>query len=244
MYAKTQRFYGYGAKRQRGRVFQRAKAGVNIARHRGEQLRWLTLTSHSGADNSRLNSNFEVLRKRIEHVSFEKDGFNPFRLEDIKVETDEGNGVIHILYKANSIKGKSRQLKINSHCRRAKGGCPVNKKYDIGFIAFQWLKQNWAEIQGNPNPNSQNVYIEFVYGSAERIAGYLLQYVAGQNGLKRMAYSHGWLYRGCVKDWNNNFKPRVAEVYSYRDSLTDAQFNADMRAIYSDWDKWILEKVV
>jgi hypothetical protein len=243
VYPKMQRFVGYSARRQRGRVFNRAKTGVIIARHRGETLRWLTLTTPKGYDKRNLSVDMVTLRKRIEHVSYDKDGFNPFSMEFIKVTTSEGNGVIHALFKARPVPKKSHQCKLNSHVRRAKGGRPLNEKYDIGYIKFNWLKANWAEIVGNPKPDSQHVYIEYVYGSAERVAGYLCQYAAGQDKLERLSFTNGWLYRGCVKDWNERFKPHVALLMSYRCSLEEEQFNADMRALYKDWDNWVIGKV-
>lgn len=239
VYSKK-RFFGFSSRRQRGRVFHRAKTGALIARHQGSALRWLTLTTPLGY-NGNLCDDFEVLRKRLEHVSYKNERFNPFHLEYSKVETSEGNGVLHVLFKASPLKNRSYQAKLN--CRKRKYGRPVNPKFDIGFIDFSWLKANWAQIVNNPVPNSQNVYIEYVYGSAEKVAGYLIQYSAGQDSLERLSWSHGWLYRGCVKEWNLHFRPKVAEVYSYRCSLEDSQFNAEMRAIYRDWDKWILEKV-
>ncbi len=53
-------------------------------------LRFITLTSSEEVDSKRLNSDFEVLTKRVRRH------FGSF--EYVKVKTDEGNGVIHVIY--------------------------------------------------------------------------------------------------------------------------------------------------
>jgi hypothetical protein len=52
----------------------------------------MTLTTAVGGDLRRLSRDFQVLRKRIEH-RFRK------RLEYWKINTNEGNGVMHIVFK-------------------------------------------------------------------------------------------------------------------------------------------------
>lgn len=44
------------------------------------------------------------------------------------------------------------------------------------------------------------VWICKTYGD-KRLAGYLTQYLASQEGETRMSWSWGWGHRGFVKDW-------------------------------------------
>jgi hypothetical protein len=237
------RYFGYNEKRHRGRVFNRVITGLKIAHVRGERTRFLTLSTHTGYDKVNLSADLETFFNRCEHANFEVDGFNPFHAVFVKVTTDEGNGVIHCIFKAVPVKRSWRQAKLFSRVRKRKGGLPVNHKFDVGYLPFEWIKVNWADITENDDSRTQNVYIKQTYGSPKAIAGYLIQYVSGQDSLRRLSYSKDWLYRGCVKDWNSHFKPKVAELYSYRCSLDDEIFDDEMRAIYRDWDKWIFHKV-
>jgi len=73
------------------RFFQRLMSGLTRAMHMGNRVRFLTLTSAVGSDPARLSKDFQVLRKRIEHA------FGVL-LEYCKINTSEGNGVIHALF--------------------------------------------------------------------------------------------------------------------------------------------------
>jgi hypothetical protein len=65
---------------------------AGIAKWKGyKQLRFMTLTSSKDAEYTRLNPDFEVLKKRL------KTHFGSF-FEYVKVKTSEGKGVIHIIY--------------------------------------------------------------------------------------------------------------------------------------------------
>jgi hypothetical protein len=55
---------------------------------------------------------------------------------------------------------------------------------------------SWAEIHLAPN-----VWICKTYGT-KRLAGYLIQYLASQEGETRMSWSWGWVYRGFVHNWD------------------------------------------
>jgi hypothetical protein len=238
-------FFGFNEVRKRGRVKHHVITGLKIAHVRGERTRFLTLSTWAGYDKVNLSRDFETFFKRCEHVNFSDDGFNPFHAIFVKVTTDEGNGVIHCIFKAVPVKRSWRQATLFSRVRKRKGSVPVNRKFDVGYLPFEWIKVNWADITGNDDSRTQNVSITQTYGSPKRLGFYfcqLAEYVGGQDSLRRLSYSKDWLYRGCVKDWNNHFRPKLAELFSVRASLDDAVFNDEMRAIYSDWDKWILNK--
>ena len=87
------------------------------------------------------------------------------------IKTHEGNGVVHSLF----------------HCE----GCE-SFRYDA---LHAWFSVNWAEIHLAPN-----VWICKTYGT-KRLAGYLTQYLASQEGETRISWSWGWVHRGFVHDW-------------------------------------------
>lgn len=71
------------------RCFQRVMSGLTYQRIRGCRIRFLTLTSGTSVQND-IQRDFICLKMRIIRA------FGTF--EYIKVRTNEGNGVIHILY--------------------------------------------------------------------------------------------------------------------------------------------------
>jgi hypothetical protein len=225
--------------RQRRRIFHRTKTGIKLASSRGQRLRWLTLTTYKGYDISRLSKDLQVFRKRIEHATFDHDAFEGFHLEYIGVSTLEANGVFHILYTASEIKHHFRKVTLDNlpHVHRRKGCFPVKRFTDLGYIpnsgSNMWLKSVWAEIIGNPTPNFQQVNIQSAYGGASRIANYLCQYVSGQSKVRHLSWSFGWVYRGFVRDWNKNFAPRLARLYSIGSTYDEVS------VVFRDWDKYV-----
>ena len=73
------------------RFFHRLSSGLTRAMFKGDRVRFLTLTSAVGSNPARLSKDFQVLRKRIEHA------FGVL-LQYCKINTSEGNGVIHALF--------------------------------------------------------------------------------------------------------------------------------------------------
>jgi hypothetical protein len=91
---------------KRRRYFQRVLSGIKAAWYRGERVRFLTLTGNLGSDASELNRHFEHLVKRIRRGYFlsgeerrrrRKKG-QKIRFEYCKVETNEGYGVLHVVF--------------------------------------------------------------------------------------------------------------------------------------------------
>ncbi len=225
--------------RKKRRIFHRAKTGIKLALSRGLRLRWLTLTTHKDNEISRLSKDLQVFRKRVEHATFERDGFDGFHLEYCGVSTSDGNGVFHLLYVASEIKHRLRQVTLDNlpHVRRRKGDFHVKRSTDLGYIpnsgSNMWLKSVWAEITGNPTPNFQQVNIQSAYGGVSRIANYLCQYVRGQSTVKHMSWSFGWVYHGFVRDWRKSFAPRLARLYSVGCTFDE------LNAVFRDWDKYV-----
>lgn len=72
------------------RAYQRVLSGFKKASYLDYQMRFMTLTSSSASDIDKLNRHFQVLRYRIQR----KFG----RMQYFKVKTNEGNGVLHIVF--------------------------------------------------------------------------------------------------------------------------------------------------
>lgn len=105
------------------RAYHRIKSGVRMAELRGVPVRFLTLstsdTQSLNVNARRLNDDFRVLKYRIKRLTVDrliKNGYitekkacrkygpnkiiwsQPFTFENFKVLTNEGNGVLHILF--------------------------------------------------------------------------------------------------------------------------------------------------
>lgn len=78
------------------RAFHRLVSGFTRARFRGDRLRFMTLTSSRVSEYRLLSRHLQVLRKRIARAF----GFLP---QYWKINTNEGNGVMHIVFKGGFI---------------------------------------------------------------------------------------------------------------------------------------------
>ncbi len=82
-------------KKQR-RAFQRLMSGLTVGKSRHERLRFMTLTSSPKSVGRDLNADFRALKMRI----FRK--FH-FKMKYWKIRTNEGNGVLHIIFRGKYI---------------------------------------------------------------------------------------------------------------------------------------------
>jgi len=85
------------------RAFHRLVSGFTRARFRGDRLRFMTLTSAVGGSFGRLSRDLQVLRKRISRARYDRDGFSGFLPQYWKINTNEGNGVLHVVFKGGFI---------------------------------------------------------------------------------------------------------------------------------------------
>lgn len=107
------------------RAYNRIKTGSAVALAKGEILRFITLTTASGV-TKHLNKSFNHLKMRIERAKrykrdgkTKKDGFDGFKFNKyFKIETKEGNGVLHIVYRGT-------------------------KKH---YLPKKWLTETWKEL--------------------------------------------------------------------------------------------------
>ena len=88
---------GY-TKKQR-RAFQRLMSGLTVGKSRRERLRFMTLTSSPESVGRNLNADFRALKMRI----LRKCGF---KMKYWKIRTNEGNGVLHIIFRGKYIPQK------------------------------------------------------------------------------------------------------------------------------------------
>ena len=90
---------GSYTKKQR-RAFQRLMSGLTVGKSRKDRLRFATLTTSDEAKNlgldKKLNEHFRVLKMRI----FRK---YHFKMKYWKIRTNEGNGVLHIVFRGKYI---------------------------------------------------------------------------------------------------------------------------------------------
>ncbi len=83
------------SKKQR-RAFQRLMSDLTVGKSRRERLRFMTLTSSPEAKRRNLNADFRALKMRILRKFH-------FKMKYWKVRTNEGNGVLHIVYRGKFI---------------------------------------------------------------------------------------------------------------------------------------------
>ncbi len=82
-------------KKQR-RAFQRLMSGLTVGKSRRERLRFMTLTSSPEAKGRNLGADFRALKMRILRKFH-------FKMKYWKIRTNEGNGVLHIVYRGKYI---------------------------------------------------------------------------------------------------------------------------------------------
>lgn len=80
------------------RIFHRITSGQKLARYQHKKIRFLTLTTSNQAKTKDLSRDIDVLIKRIRRKQ-------P-NFQYIKLNTNEGNGVIHLIYKGKYITKK------------------------------------------------------------------------------------------------------------------------------------------
>jgi hypothetical protein len=88
---------GY-TKKQR-RAFQHLMSGLTVGKSRRERLRFMTLTSSIESKGRNLNADFRALKMRILRKFH-------FKMKYWKIRTNEGNGVLHIVFRGKYIPQK------------------------------------------------------------------------------------------------------------------------------------------
>lgn len=83
------------SKKQR-RAFQRLMSGLTVGKSRSERLRFMKLTSSPESKDRDLNADFRALKMRILRKYH-------FKTKYWKIRTNEGNGVLHIVFRGKYI---------------------------------------------------------------------------------------------------------------------------------------------
>lgn len=90
---ETHRYrYKHSYTKRQGRAYHRLNSGLQVAENQKKIIRFMTLTTSKNGNSRHLNKHFEILKKRIERKYDFK--FNQY----FKVQTSEGNGVLHIVF--------------------------------------------------------------------------------------------------------------------------------------------------
>jgi len=160
-----------------------ARILMGLKRHRGEQLRFLTLTTPEKPKRKLLDA-WKALKLRIKRLTpekLEKEGYiskkQRVRYYGVKktiefsyfcVWTGEGqHGVLHILYFGD-------------------------------YIPQAWLSDTWNELIGAKIVDIRAVKSKKIY-NAKRLAAYCVaQYCAGQRYYLHFSCSYDWCFRGFV----------------------------------------------
>lgn len=174
--------------RQERRAYQRIRSGLE--KHKGERLRFITLTTAPGMKRS-LQEAFRALVVRIRRktpLELSEEGyverkklhyyypgkrlteglkFDYFR---VRVSSEGVSGVIHILYFGD-------------------------------YIPQEWLSNAWEDLTGSAYVVDIRACKRGV-GNTRRLSAYCIsQYVASQKGEKHFSWSWGWCFRGFVWAW-------------------------------------------
>lgn len=172
--------------RREKRMYHRVKSG--LTRHKGQRLRFLTLTSSEEAEEA-VGYDFRILKIRIQRLTparLVRDHYlkrselrkyyphkpvvEPLKFDYFKVETSEGNGVLHILYFGD-------------------------------YIPQKWLSDQWLSIHQSPIVDIRAT--KKGIGNTRRLTTYVLtQYVSGQSAHIRFSNCVEWVFKGFVSAWN------------------------------------------
>jgi hypothetical protein len=172
------------------RAFHRCISGLLRAKGRLERIRFMTLTSSPKSEKKKLNYHFNLLVKQIEYTF-------GFKMQYWKVKTNEGYGVLHVLFRVIDDKLP----------RKRKSGVLISRRRR-GFIPHSWLSKKWEKIHG-----AKVVEIHELKGkkSERDIAYYVIGNYVSKQPIERISYSQNWVCKGFAKKWKT-----FLEVYGKR----------------------------
>jgi len=185
--------------KKRGRQFHRVISGVQKALDEGKTVRFMTLTSSRNSKRD-INDDFEILKKRIRRRY--KSGF-----EYSKIRTNEGYGVLHIVFKGGYI--------------------------PQSWLSAQWDEIHQAPVVDIRMLKRFSGFRLPGYLAAQEVSGYL----SNQDGCtySRMSWSWLWVYKGFVHTWRMllGFLPYSAALEMWKKHLVgDVWFYHKKRGWY------------
>ena len=157
------------------RCFHRLKSGEKRSKAEKKQLRFLTLTSKKDVKQRRINDDFQILKKRIKRltiVGLVRDGYiktnqiikyfphkglrDNLEFEYCKVETSEGGGVLHIIFKGDFIPQRwisdnwkeirNGSWNVDIRLCRDTHACYAINQYLSGQNAFERYSWSWGWV--------------------------------------------------------------------------------------------------
>jgi len=185
--------------------------------HKGERLRFLTLTSVADMKRS-ISDCFKVLVNRIERLY-------PLKLVDL--------GLIEkrkLSYYFPDLKSDEKLRFDYLYVLTSEGACGVlHVLYFGSYINEKWLKDNWENITGG----ARQLVIENVDGlTGKNVARYVVsQYVSGQSRYVRHAYSKNWIYKGWRSDFN-----KLRRFCFNSDRFPNSVLSKDF---WFEWNRWL-----
>jgi len=182
--------------RKQRRAFHRCISGLLRAKGRLERIRFMTLTSSPESNSSKLNYHFNLLVKRIEYTF-------GFKMQYWKVKTNEGYGVLYIIFRVIDDKLPRKQKK----------GVLISKRRR-GFVPHSWLSKTWEKIHGAKVVESYELKGK---KSEKDIAYYVVGNHVSKQPTERMSYSQKWVCVGFSKKWKTFLEvygKRVIEVWN------------------------------
>ena len=157
----SKKLYKGAWSRKQKRGYQRIRSITTYWREAGYEMSWLMFSTAAGGDASKLAGDHQRIKQAVERH------FNFPNIQHFMVQTEEGNGVLHVLWA----------------WRAPKGFRPVSF-----YVPHAWLSKRWERIHG-----AKVVWISKVTQtkkSLQRVSHYCIsQYVAGQAGYVRMSWS-------------------------------------------------------
>ncbi len=210
------------------RAFHSILSGLKFAKHGNKKVRFLTLTTSNVCfssvdyDSSCLNSHFQVLKKRIKRytpfrlfregyitknqmVSLYRGSnyFKPFNFEYFKVVTNEGNGVIHVVYRGSYL----------PHSFLVDNWMDIHLSWDVDI-----------RMVDLSNPKGASCYVVSQY-----VGGQGCSYVRSSQswnwvfrGFKSLWYSMKYSYPdNCIELWDLVLRRKAMELFFPQSCLSD-----------------------
>jgi hypothetical protein len=165
--------------RRQKRTFQRLTSWCLYLISSGYQLFRVDLTTAPGGDSGALTPHFKKLRRRVEKK------FPGYRVHFFKIQTSEGNGVLHMIW--------------------------AIKSDHAVWIPQEWIKSQWLEIHGASIVYIRRMKID--KSDIRRVGRYLsLQYLSRQSAIVRVSWS--WWRDGLAIGQAWDFFKRVCFSFS------------------------------
>jgi hypothetical protein len=104
------------------------------------------------------------------------------------------------------------------------------------WLPHSWLKKVWKEITGDSDVVDIRTTRTGV-NNVKSLASYVLaQYALFQEGDIRFQMSHGWTWRGMVRDWKREVKRHTRKVRGL--------YKVNFHELIEDWSKIVKEKKI